>query len=387
MGLIIVLAIVLVVGYGLLLGFYAWGWRRSRLTQALPAASPLPLSVVIPARNEASRIQLCLESLLAQQYPSNLLEIIVVDDHSTDPTVTLVEQVGGSRVRLLHSADAGPVPPDFVAFKKRALAWGIQQASYPYIITLDADCTVAPDWASSLSDAWQYFNRAQMLVLPVRFTWQPGDFLSIFQALDFLSLQGITGAAHGHQLHGMCNGANLSFQRDAFYAVGGYTGIDHKASGDDMLLLQKIQEQFPGSIQYVGSPELTASTPPQASWTDFIQQRIRWASKSTLYQEWQIKAVLLWVYSTNLVLLAAGIGSIGVLLLEQGVCWALATLALVLLKTIGEIAFLWPVVRFFEDSKLLRWFPIAQVPHLAYTVLAGTLGWVGKYRWKGRPLK
>ena len=42
----------------------------------------------------------------------------------------------------------------------------------------------------------------------------------------------------------MCNGANLAYERKAFFEVNGFTGIDHIASGDDMLLMQKIAQRF-----------------------------------------------------------------------------------------------------------------------------------------------
>ncbi len=67
----------------------------------------------------------------------------------------------------------------------------------------------------------------------------------IFQSLDFMSLQGITGASVFKKIHAMCNGANLAYEKDVFFEVGGFEGIDQLASGDDMLLMHKIQRKIP----------------------------------------------------------------------------------------------------------------------------------------------
>ncbi|MCB0708794.1 MAG: hypothetical protein KDC15_05330, partial [Chitinophagaceae bacterium] len=60
---------------------------------------------------------------------------------------------------------------------------------------------------------------------------------------------------------------------------------------------------------------------------------------------------------------------------------------LLLLKTLVELVFLYPVAIFFGKQKLLWLFPIMQPFHILYTVIAGWLGTFGKYNWKGRNIK
>jgi len=74
---------------------------------------------------------------------------------------------------------------------------------------------------------------------------EEGSLLAKFQALDFLTMQGITGASVYRRLHNMCNGANLAYERQTFYEVNGFDGIDTIASGDDMLLMHKIARRHP----------------------------------------------------------------------------------------------------------------------------------------------
>ena len=63
------------------------------------------VSILIPARNEAANIAACLDSLLLQSYPKSLFEVIVIDDHSTDNTATIVQSYANKGVRLVSLAD------------------------------------------------------------------------------------------------------------------------------------------------------------------------------------------------------------------------------------------------------------------------------------------
>jgi cellulose synthase/poly-beta-1,6-N-acetylglucosamine synthase-like glycosyltransferase len=204
--------------------------------------------------------------------------------------------------------------------------------------------------------------------------------LQIFQQLDFLSLQGITAAAVSAGFHSMCNGANLAYRKDIFWSVGGFTGHEHLASGDDMLLMHRIKERYPNQIGYIFSRDSLVLTEPMDNWGDFFQQRIRWASKAESYKEKKIFGVLLGVWLLN-ACLAAGM----FLALLQQVSYT-NWLIFVLMKTIGELYFLTPVARFFQAEALLAYFPFLQPVHIIYTVIAGWLGKFGSYQWKQRKI-
>ena len=96
------------------------------------------VSVVVAARDEAAHIASCLRALLAQDYPQDRYEIIVVDDGSTDGTGHIVREFGGetASVRLLRTEGSGS--------KKAALSLGIAEARGEVILTTDADCQVGP---------------------------------------------------------------------------------------------------------------------------------------------------------------------------------------------------------------------------------------------------
>lgn len=365
--------------YGGLILVYRYWFKALKPFQLSKDLKPtIFLSIIIPARNESANIEKCIQSILTQSYP--LYEIIVVDDHSTDDTPLIVAQYAKQypQVQLIHLKDYLD-GQSTNAFKKKAIEIGVNKSKGDWIVTTDADCMVPANWL-------QYFNAMILtkdpvfVAAPVMFTLN-GLFSGLFQVLDFLSLQGITAAAVSAGSHSMCNGANLAYSKQAFEAVGKFKGIDHLASGDDMLLMHKMKKQFPGRLAYLFSNEMIVTTAPMPNWTSFIQQRIRWASKADSYNDQRIFGVLLLVYLFNASLL---IGLLVGLFQIEIFYW---TCLLIAIKTLIELYFLLPVAQFFKLEKTLSFFAIMQPFHILYTVIAGWLGKFGKYQWKSRTVR
>jgi cellulose synthase/poly-beta-1,6-N-acetylglucosamine synthase-like glycosyltransferase len=371
----------LLAGYLLMMGIYRYFFVRLQpfYTATLGNNPENFFTVIIPARNESTHIRACLLSVVNNVYPTHLFEIIVVDDHSEDDTAHKVMELQAiyPQISLLRLQEY----PGWVttqAYKKKAIELAISKSKGNWMVTTDADGEVPMHWLGQL-DGYIQKNDPVFIAAPVMFYSRKG-LLQIFQQLDFLSLQGITAAAVSAGFHSMCNGANLAYRKDIFWSVGGFTGHEHLASGDDMLLMHRIKERYPKQIGYIFSRDSLVLTEPMDNWGDFFQQRIRWASKAESYKEKKIFGVLLGVWLLN-ACLAAGMF---LALLQQVSCtnW----LILVLIKTIGELYFLTPVARFFQAEALLAYFPFFQPIHIFYTVIAGWLGKFGSYQWKQRKI-
>jgi cellulose synthase/poly-beta-1,6-N-acetylglucosamine synthase-like glycosyltransferase len=371
----------LLAGYLLMMGIYRYYFVRLQPfnTATLGNHPENFFTVIIPARNESTHIRACLLSVVNNVYPAHLFEIIVVDDHSEDDTAHKVMELQAiyPQISLLRLQDY----PDWIttqAYKKKAIELAISKSKGNWMVTTDADGEVPIHWLGQL-DGYIQKNDPVFVAAPVMFYSRKG-LLQIFQQLDFLSLQGITAAAVSAGFHSMCNGANLAYRKDIFWSVGGFTGHEHLASGDDMLLMHRIKERYPNQIGYIFSRDSLVLTEPMDNWGDFFQQRIRWASKAESYKEKKIFGVLLGVWLLN-ACLAAGM----FLALLQQVSYT-NWLILVLMKTIGELYFLTPVARFFQAEALLAYFPFLQPVHIIYTVIAGWLGKFGSYQWKQRKI-
>jgi cellulose synthase/poly-beta-1,6-N-acetylglucosamine synthase-like glycosyltransferase len=366
--------------YGVIIQLYNVWWQQMPGFNAAEVQGWKPttkISVIIPARNEAANIGACLDAILQQDYPSHLIQVIVIDDNSTDDTFKIVSSSKYARMQLtglqLTGEDAGIAP------KKRAIAEGIAVASGDLIVTTDADCVAGPQWLSSIA-ACHYQTKKVFIAAPVRI--KEGDtLLSRFQALDFLTMQGITGAAAYKRFHNMCNGANLAYEKKVFHEVGGFNGIDHIASGDDMLLMGKIVKKYPAQTGFLKSKMAIVTTQAASSWKEFFQQRIRWASKSMHYKDNRIFLVLLLVWLTNLSIL-----TVAVMGFWYPAAWLLF-LFICVCKFFIELFFVQEVAGFFGQQSLLLYLLALQPMHMVYIVVSGVFGQFKSYEWKGRKLK
>ena len=366
------ISLILFAVYGVLITYYWLIWKS--IPEFFPARNShsTKVSIVIPARDEEKNIGHLLDALQKQTYPLNLIEVIVVNDHSSDNTAKIVKDF--SRVRLINLQD------DVInSYKKKAIQEGILTATGELIVTTDADCIPGANWIETMVSLYEE-KRSAFIAAPVVFQ-NNSSILQIFQSLDFITLQGITGASVYKGIHSMCNGANLAYEKKAFEMVNGFEGIDNIASGDDMLLMHKIQKKFPGKVNYLKSKTAVVSTQPMKTWKEFFNQRIRWASKARFYGDKIIFFVLLLVYLFNLSFLALFIAGFWLHTL-----W-LYLIGLWIAKTIIEFPLVYSVAKYFNQQSLLKYFLFFQPLHIAYTVIAGWLGQFTKYEWKGRRVK
>jgi glycosyltransferase involved in cell wall biosynthesis len=355
--------------YSLLIIFYWQAWRAVPEFIPRPVTPQTRFSVIIPARNEENNIGPLLEALAKQTYPSSLFEVIVVDDHSTDGTAAIVQQYPA--VKLVQVQVDG-----INSYKKKAIETGIAAASGEWIITTDADCLPLPGWLKIVA-AFAEEKKSVFIAAPVVIDCN-ASVVQVFQALDFMVLQGITGAAVHTKKLSMCNGANLAYQRKTFYDVNGFSGVDHIASGDDMLLMHKIWKHDPEKVHYLKSTAAIVSTEAMKTWKDFFNQRIRWASKAKSYEDKRIFAVLLLVYFVNLAFL--GLAIAGFFCSDYWLWLA----GLWVAKTVIELPFMLSVATFFGKRSLVRYFFFFQPLHILYTIVSGLFGQFGQYEWKGR---
>lgn len=366
----------LLLPYTVLLLLYRFWWSKTKTVTVNSTFQPSTrFSIIIPARNEEKNINACLQSIAQLNYPNELFEVIVMDDFSTDATVATAQQFPFVKVLELKTL----LNEKINSYKKKAIELGIAEATGEYIVTTDADCIVPENWLYNFAFIIQQ-KPTVFIAAPVAMK-EEGSAIKVFQSLDFLSLQGITAASVGAGFHSMCNGANLCYSKEAFYKVDGFKGVDHIASGDDMLLMHKLYKQYPNEVHYCKAADSIVLTEPVETVTAFFRQRIRWASKADKYDDKRIFAVLLLVYLLNVWLVVLAISCFFISNNLQLLLLALS------IKTIAELFFLFPVARFFQKKQLLVWFPLAQPFHIVYTVIAGWLGKFGNYEWKGRTVR
>lgn len=354
---------------------FAAGFRRVQRQQAKPPGVWPQVSVVVPARNEATHIEACVRSILASDYPADRFELIVVDDHSTDGTAALVQalQPEAPNLRLVTYEEEPPL-----AHKKFALEQGLAHATGEILLHTDADCTVGPGWIRAMVQCFE--EQTGFVAGPVLF--HPGQTaFERVQALEFLGLAAIAAGDIGRGRPNLCNGANAAYRRAAFDAIGGYRAHGHISTGDDNLLMQQIAFETQWQVRACLRPAAVVYTDPLPSYAAVFDQRRRWAVSAGHYTKPSLLYAALAFYFFYVALLIGLPAAVFVPELRWGVGVALA------LKTAAEAGLLYRAARHFGRTRLLMYIPVALLLYIPHIVFSSTAGSLGGYTWKGRRLK
>ena len=358
--------------YALFLYKVATYWSAGKKAPLRPRAKELPFfSVIIPARNEATTIQACLNAVLTQSYPRERIEVIVADDHSEDRTSVQVQALADERIQLLQLSgeDYG---------KKAAITKAIGLAKGDILVFTDADCIAGPDWLNQISQLILAGNN--MILAPVQLSAR-SSLLGAFQGLDVCGTLLLTGAAVQAGRPILANGANLAISKSLFIELDGFVGNTHRASGDDIFLLQKAAKSLQAKIAFAFDKKASVQTFPAISWSEFFWQRLRWAGKTSGYTDKYLILFQAAVYILNLGLL------LGIPLLFTANYCASILVGAYLIKAFSEYYYLRFASQELGNPKWMNWFIPALGLHMLYVVLVGSLALLPiSSRWKGRKI-
>lgn len=371
-----VLLFIIVFLYTPAIGWLIFGVLRLPRFQTSNTKPITKFSVIIPFRNEEMNLEALLQSIEALAYPKQLFEVILVNDASEDNSEFIIDQYTQKselQLIILQNKRMSGSP------KKDAIRKAMETVSHDWIITTDADCQVPKNWLLCYDQLIRK-EVPNMVCGPVVYK-RNNRLIGHFQHLDGLSLQGVALGSFGWKQPLLCNGANLAYKKSVFEAVEGYKSNDHIASGDDIFLLEKIHESYPDTVYYLNSPEAVVLTKSEDSWSQVIQQRIRWASKTAKQKNVQSKILGVVVFLGNLAFLSS----------FALFAWDLKPVYFLLIVIGFKIAVDLTLLR--VASQLLDK-PFSFLHFLANSIIYPPLTlWVvfssfsGNYRWKGRNFK
>ena len=330
------------------------------------------VSVIVACRNERNNIRNLIQQIKTQNLDKHRFELIVVNDYSTDDTLSILEREAviwnKLKVVCLSEGEGG---------KKIALEKGISFAKGDVILCTDADCSVTESWITTIID---YFTdeKIKMVSGPVLFENKKGIFQQL-QSLEFLSLIGSGAAAIGRGKSIFCNGANLAYRKSVFLEVN---SLDNNiASGDDVFLMHEIKQKYANGIAFAKKKEAIVKTSSESNISGFINQRKRWAAKSASYKDWDTITISILVFLMNI-----SITTLFVLFLFN-IQWLKVFLTLLLVKYIADYLFLLPVLKFFRKRNLAFWILPFEIFYGFYIVLIVILSFTNSFEWKGRIYK
>lgn len=358
------LLIILYIGHSL---FFLAGNIRSNYKKR--AYRPR-VTVIVPARNEADTILTCLSSLSRLIYPSDKLEIIIVNDRSDDATGTIIEKFITSHAQFKYWQITAWHPA--LSGKAGAISHAIKQSHGEIIFITDADCIVPATW---IEETVKYFAANVGIVAGFAMTIHPdgkASFFSKLQALDWVYLLSIASGAANWNIPLSCIGNNFTFRRQAYQEVGGYEGVGFSVT-EDFALLQAIRLTNRWRIVFPINAACLVYSKPLARWNDFLQQRKRWAFGGRKIRIFGKFIMALGITTHLLILLIPMI-------------WQLSRITLVamggmLIADFILLAFsLWKL----KHLKLLTYYPLFRIFYLFYLLLIPILMLIDrKIVWKG----
>jgi cellulose synthase/poly-beta-1,6-N-acetylglucosamine synthase-like glycosyltransferase len=279
-------AIVFVWLHGALMAGLFLEWRRDKracegdaLTGKVSEATgagPL-ISVIIPVRNEAQRMEGLLRTLGAQDCPE--AEYIFLDDRSSDESPALLRQFAAAHenVRIITlTENPGPNHKQF------ALGRGIAIARGRLFLFTDADCEAPPSWIRSMV-LRMADPRIGAVIGPVFKLPPPRQgqdplgrrFFQVYQCFDhairYMYLAGSTGLGAA----GGGFGNNLILRREALDSVGGYAQIPHSPT-EDAALISRIRAGAVYRIRSACGADVRVMTRGENSWGALLNQTLRW---------------------------------------------------------------------------------------------------------------
>jgi glycosyltransferase involved in cell wall biosynthesis len=199
-----------------------------RYNQPSPEPARPQLTVIVPARNEAAAIEATLRSLLAQTLP---IEILAVDDRSTDPTGVLMDQIAAepqgpevrSPAKFLSVIHIQSLPAGWMG-KNHAMALAARQTATPWLLFTDGDVLFQPDTLERALAYAQESTTDHVVLLPTLILKTPGERMmsAVFQSLTLLTWRPWKIADPNAKRESIGMGAFNLIRTEVYRATGGF---------------------------------------------------------------------------------------------------------------------------------------------------------------------
>ncbi|MEZ0128523.1 glycosyltransferase [Flavobacterium sp. LBUM151] len=362
---ILVLFVILIL-YVISISVLIYGFMRIKKYQKSDLKPQTSFTIIVPFRNEEENLPKLLDSFSNLNYPTDLFEVILVDDSSKEKFQILNSKF---QVSVINNVRVSNSP------KKDAITTAMQHVKTNWVITTDADCIVHENWLLTFDNYIQQ-NKVSMLAGAVSYACE-NSFLDHFQQLDLTSLQGATMGSFGIKKAFMCNGANFAYTKSLFEKLKGFDGNNKIVSGDDVFLLQKAANLFPEEIHYLKAKEAIVITKPTENWKSLFHQRVRWAAKTSSYQSNFGKYLGLIVFFGNLSFV------IGFVLFFCGIwTWHLLVLYFAF-KFFVDFILLYITNQFLTKTRL-RYILLSSLFYPFFSTSVALYSLFGSYEWKDR---
>lgn len=363
-----ILLIFLVIAYISQILFLLYGTRKIKYPRQLNY-EPV-VSIIIAARNEILHLPTCLDSLLKLDYPPDKLEIILVNDHSRDNTLEIMQTYAQQHsIFKVYSVDQFS---SRLSGKANAVAFGISKSHGEIIILTDADCQVPAKW---VREYVSYFGQDIGLVAGITLLdsrAERGKISGKIQSLDWLYLLSIGISSARNRIPLSCVGNNVAFRRIVYDQIGGFTQLGFSIT-EDFALLNAIIKLSNWKVRFSFSRKLLVLSQPIYQIRELFHQRKRWASGSQFVR-----------FFGKVLILIGGLAHIFLPLSLFNSNLSIFGISGIFTILIFDFFFLWRTTHLLGRKDLLKFFPLFEIYFFLYTTFfAFALLLSRKVQWKG----
>lgn len=365
-----IFAIVSSVLYFFLHLIFFFGFLRSNSLKKNIKTGDIKVTVIVAARNEEKIISNCISSLKRLNYDKDLLQIILVNDKSTDSTKSIMLNET-KELRQFFIIDSDDATLKNLKGKANAIDSAIKIATGDIILMTDADCIVPENW---VSETVKYYSENIQMVCGFTKINYRNSFFAKLQALDWIYLQSLASCSSGLGKILSCIGNNLTFTKNVYYDIGGYENINFSVT-EDLALMRRINSDKNYKVIYPVNPECSITTEECKTTKELYNQKKRWFKGGLGINSlgWILGFEL---YIVNLILV------FGLLFFNTNLY-----IFLIAVKIISELIIILPVYFKLRFKGLLLYFPIFQIYFSIYGLLLPfTFLHSSKINWKGRKL-
>ncbi|NTW24644.1 MAG: glycosyltransferase [Lentimicrobium sp.] len=371
-----IVSLAISVAYLAVILYITYGWFSVKKRIVREKHPSTTVSIIIPARNEESSIRQCLSGLLNQDFPNQLIEILVVDDHSEDQTQAIAREISQYsaevKVTVLSLTTAEG--------KKEAIRLAMKFATGSLILCTDADCRHPETWVEAMVDCFE--NENPVFISGPVLLKSDGSFFGLFQEIEFISLVASGAGAIGSHSPIMCNGANLGFSAKAYRHLNPDAMKNGQASGDDVFLMLSMKNDFGAArVKFLKNRGAIVLAEAAGNFSSLIRQRLRWVSKSRAYRDTFLIFTAISVFLINVAIVSFAITGI----FHPVLLWLSA--GLLFLKTMTDLPLLLSFARFAGKQKLTWLIPFAQPLTVLFTTFTAIAGNLVNIEWKGRKVR
>jgi biofilm PGA synthesis N-glycosyltransferase PgaC len=245
----------------MILTYFVWPKKEENLMITDPILLPT-VSIIVPCFNEGNTVEKTMYSLLALDYPKEKLDIVVIDDGSTDNTWEVVQQFKDNpQVRLFHKENEGS--------KFAALNFALDLISTEIVGCLDADSSVD---SQALRHSVQFFKNDENVsaVIPAMTIDNPKNILQYMQKVEYEMITFSKKVFHDLESIYVAPGPFALFRKEVFDTLGYYKEAHHT---EDLEIALRMQVN---GMRIVHAPDSLVYTHGPKTWPTLLKQRIRW---------------------------------------------------------------------------------------------------------------